>query len=129
MASPSLHFVACNYPALGHTRPQLGLITRLIQNHPDLLITVFVYSPYVPSTRRELETLLPDLSRVWLVGVGPFSDNAGRGFESLFPAYVALQEVIPVSYKEIVARGSLTCSATGKVFDFSSVPIPTVVLR
>ncbi|KIO21440.1 hypothetical protein M407DRAFT_28961 [Tulasnella calospora MUT 4182] len=128
MASPSLHFVACNYPALGHTRPQLGLITRLIQNHSDLLITIFVYSPYVPSTRKELQALLPNLSRVRLIGVGPFSDNAGRGFESLFPAYVSLQELIPASYKEIVAGGSLTCTATGNVFDYASVPIPTIIL-
>ncbi|KAG8909790.1 hypothetical protein FRC01_006722 [Tulasnella sp. 417] len=128
MASPSLHFVVCNYPALGHTRPQLGLVTRLIQNHSDLLITIFVYSPYVPSTRKELQSLLPDLSRVRLIGVGPFSDNAGRGFESLFPAYVSLQELIPAAYKEIVAGGSLTCTATGNVFNYSSVPIPTIVL-
>ncbi|KAG9013507.1 hypothetical protein FRB90_005931 [Tulasnella sp. 427] len=128
MSTPSLRFVACNYPALGHTRPQLGLITRLTQNHDDLLITILVYSPYVSSTRKELETLLTDLSRVRMIGVGPFSDNAGRGFNSLFLAYVALQELIPAAYKEIVERGSVTCTATGSIFDYALVPIPTIVL-
>lgn len=132
MTSDALHFVACNYPALGHTRPMLGLVSRLIRNSPHLIITLFVYAPFVPATRKELSSLLltsSHIDRVRIVGLGTFnSDATTRSFEALFAAYATLPGLVPPSYKEIVSGGSVTCSATDSTYDYKDVPSPTLVL-
>lgn len=43
-------------------------------------------------------------------------------------AFKVLQEIIPEAYKELVSRRALNCSVTGTSFDYSDIPLPTVVL-
>ncbi|KAG9049175.1 hypothetical protein FS837_010994 [Tulasnella sp. UAMH 9824] len=43
-------------------------------------------------------------------------------------AFSVLQEIIPEAYKELVSRRTLTCSVSGTSFDYSDIPLPTVVL-
>lgn len=129
--SNKLHFVALNYPALGHTRPMLGLISRLLRNNPQLTFTVIVYAPYVPFMKKELAAILGDnaavVKQARFVGVGPLAE-ADFGFVSLFSAYASLPELVPAAYKTIVEEHSVTCAATGQVYDFTDLPPPSVIL-
>lgn len=113
---------------MGHSLPQLGLLRRIVQNRPDVVITLFVYAPHVNSTRREVEHLLPESYGVRLVGVGPYNGDTDRGFMAMAEAFTVLQEIIPEAYKELVSRKRLTCSVTETLFDYSDIPLPTVVL-
>ncbi|KAG8944273.1 hypothetical protein FRC04_002069 [Tulasnella sp. 424] len=129
MTNSFLHIAACIYTAFGHIRPLAGFISKLVDSHTDVIVTVFVYKSYFKKLEDEVvRSILSDAvrTRVRLIGVSEL--DAGGGLASFIASSEETAKCVPPAYAAVAAGGLVTCTSTGKVFDYSDIPPPRVAL-
>ncbi|KAG9045077.1 hypothetical protein FS837_007066 [Tulasnella sp. UAMH 9824] len=131
MSSTPLHFIASTFTALSHARPMLGVVSTLLKDNPNLTFTIFAHKTFVGFVNDELArspNLAPDVlaQRVRVIGV---SQNEPKpSLEALKEIFIDLTTYVPEGYKTILANGVVTCTTTGKRYDFKDVPRPTLFI-
>lgn len=118
-------------PAFGHIRPEIGTVCRLVRVDPHLVFTVFIIKCFVPIVDREIQGLSlseAEASRIRVVGIGHAEKPPPKEFTA-FLAKIAQEtaQQLRDAYVAIVKQDTVTCTATGKTFDYHMIPTPSTV--
>lgn len=123
------HFLLATISAYGHLRPAIGLMCRLIQADPNLLFTVLAIKSLVPVINREIHELLAlsdaEATRIRVIGYGHAPKPPRGQFAASFARMVPeMTKHLQAAYIALVEQGVLTCTLTGKTFDYGDIPPP-----
>ncbi|KAG8955361.1 hypothetical protein FRC04_008712 [Tulasnella sp. 424] len=129
MTNSILHIAACVYTALGHIRALVGFISNLVDTHTNVIVTVFVYKGYFKKLEDEVvRSVLSDAARTRVRLIGVSELDAGGGLASFVASLEETAKCVPPAYAAVAAGGLVTCTSTGKVFDYNDIPPPRVAL-
>lgn len=129
MTHSILHIAACVYTALGHIRALVGFISKLVDTHTNVIVTVFVYKSYFKKLEDEVvRSLLSDAARTRVRLIGVSELDAEGGLASFVASLEETAKCVPPAYAAVAAGGLVTCTSTGKVFDYNDIPPPRVAL-
>ncbi|KAG8864346.1 hypothetical protein FRB96_006168 [Tulasnella sp. 330] len=131
-SSKPRHFLLTTVHALGHLRPDAGIVCALVKMDHHLIFTVLLPQSVVPAFTQELarwSVTEGDLARIRVIGTGKMSakpkpSQQGQWLKELLQSQT---QELREAYKSIIQRGSLTCTSTGTVFDFQHIVAPCAV--
>ncbi|KAG8871374.1 hypothetical protein FRB97_008769 [Tulasnella sp. 331] len=126
------HFLLTTVHALGHIRPDAGVVSALVKTDPNLVFTVLLPELVVPAFTQELarwSVTDGGLARIRVIGTGKKSSkpDPSQLAQWLMELLHSQTKELRESYQSLIQRGSLMCMSTGTVFDYQHIVPPCAV--
>ncbi|KAG8875948.1 hypothetical protein FRB97_004599 [Tulasnella sp. 331] len=124
---PRKHFLLVIGPGLGHVRPELSIIYKILQTDPSLIFTILAVRFLVPIVNSELQQAsLPEAvaSRIRTIGIGQKSSPPkGASVADLNSQFMELGAALSTAYHALYQGKDIACTATGRIArDFGLPP-------
>lgn len=126
----SHHIAACIYTGTGHVRPTLALATHLVHVYPSITFTAIVHRDYARGALEEIKlSRIPHSAAQRIRVVGISDEKPTPSTTTLLGACGEMTRAFPDAYRAIAGGGSITCTCTGKTFNFKGIPSPRLFLE
>ncbi|KAG8991572.1 hypothetical protein FRB94_012431 [Tulasnella sp. JGI-2019a] len=127
------HFILATCPVFSHIRSEIGLVCKLIEADPQLVFTIFSAKFFVPTILKEITRAYgapaESLTRIRVVGIGKQDPPPpGARIDAIGKMWMDIAEEESEAYRELIKKGSLTCTTTGKTFDYHDIPKPSLFM-
>ncbi|KAG8991571.1 hypothetical protein FRB94_012430 [Tulasnella sp. JGI-2019a] len=127
------HFILATCPAFSHVRSEISLVCKLVAADPHLMFTIFSAKFFVPNILKEITrasgTPADSLTRIRVIGAGKQDPPPlGATMDVIGNMWLVIGEEQSEAYRELVKEDSLTCTTTGRTFDYHNIPKPSLVM-
>lgn len=122
------HFLVTTVAAIGHIRPDAGVVCNLVRRDSKILFTFLTVKFLVPFVNNEIKAWglsESDASRIRVIGMGQIEKPSSNDWMAfVLPTFAAMEPLLADSYDSLVKRSKVTCSFTGNTFDYHDILAP-----